>query len=124
MLAAAQTLSLLHPFELERIVDAIRRDMRHEEERVHSDPQWAEVHAAQARADKALLEILNPKHGQAEYDARKREELRGKQLAEAQALLSTPTPQGIMVLSACPVKRIPLLALFPLAASAPEHKQV
>lgn len=125
MLAAPSQLSLLHSFELERIVDAIRRDMRHEEERVHTDPQWADVHAAQARHDKALLEILNPKFGQAEYAARKRAEAEAKAEAEAEAsapvqVLPAPVPQAVVVLTSCPVKRIPLLALFPLAASVPD----
>lgn len=51
----------LNGYEIADVVDALRRDMRAELDRVITEPQWADDHAYNARRDKALLEQLNPK---------------------------------------------------------------
>lgn len=48
--------------ELDAVLEALRRDMRSEESRAKADPEWADFHAMNARADRQLLQALNPKH--------------------------------------------------------------
>lgn len=52
----------LLPHEVDYLIEAVRRDMRHELERAGTDHEWAEVHRMNARHDVTLLEVLNPKH--------------------------------------------------------------
>lgn len=61
MLISAAELATLPEYLLERIVNALRRDMREEEQKAYSDKEWAAFHRMQARQDKDLLELLNPK---------------------------------------------------------------
>lgn len=61
MLISAKELATLPDYMIERIVDAVRRDMRHEEERAATDKEWADVHKQYARQDRDLLQALNPK---------------------------------------------------------------
>lgn len=49
-------------YEKDALVQALRRDMRHEEQLANSNDPWAEVHSYNARKDKDLLELLEP-HG-------------------------------------------------------------
>lgn len=47
--------------EMSDVLAALRRDMRHESDLVASDPEWADWHRQNARRDKSLLQLLNPK---------------------------------------------------------------
>lgn len=59
---AAQQAHLIQGYTLELILEALRRDMRHQEELSHTDSPYAHIAGFQARKDKDLLEMLNPKH--------------------------------------------------------------
>lgn len=59
--AAKRRLQELYDFELEYLVQALRRDLRSERERVVTDPTWADSHRMNMRHAIHLLEILNPK---------------------------------------------------------------
>jgi hypothetical protein len=52
---------MLAQYQITYICDALRRDMHEEERRASTDKAWAEYHASNARHNKDLLEILNPK---------------------------------------------------------------
>jgi hypothetical protein len=52
----------LYSFEKERIIEALRRDLRNENILIHSDADWSEIHQINVRNDISLLETLNPKH--------------------------------------------------------------
>ena len=54
-------LNCLYDFELDYIVQAIRRDLRSETDRITSDPYWAEMHKFNVRHATRMLELLNPK---------------------------------------------------------------
>ena len=60
--------SHLLPYEQQRVIEAIRRDMRNEERLVASDPNWADFHKKNVRNDISLLEALNPKHPDPKWD--------------------------------------------------------
>ena len=52
---------LILPYEIERIVDAVRRDMQRQLTLARINVGWEDFHAMQARQDLAILELLNPK---------------------------------------------------------------
>lgn len=52
---------VLMGYEVGYLLEALRRDARAEEERALADPEWATVHRFNARQDRHLLELLNPK---------------------------------------------------------------
>ncbi|MFC7518950.1 hypothetical protein ACFQUU_28490 [Herbaspirillum sp. GCM10030257] len=54
------TVALLQ-YEMDALVDALRRDMQAELNRISSDPENAEVHKIRARLNIRLLEALRPK---------------------------------------------------------------
>jgi hypothetical protein len=58
----AMLLDNLMIYERQCLIDALRRDMRAEEQLVHTDPYWAQWHEQNARRSRDLLEQLNPKH--------------------------------------------------------------
>lgn len=53
---------MLMDYEVDRLCEALRRDMRRESDLAHGCDGWAELHAMNARHDLSLLEALRPKH--------------------------------------------------------------
>lgn len=57
--------------ELMALLDALRRDLRSEQDKVGTDTAWSDVHARNVRTVKRLLEALNPKQVEKQaYQAR------------------------------------------------------
>lgn len=52
---------ILMNYELQALLEALRRDLRSEQEKVATDFAWSDVHARNVRIVKRLLEAINPK---------------------------------------------------------------
>lgn len=92
--------------------------MRNEQDRIALDPEWAEVHRIQARQDKDLLELLNPKQ-RSSSNSSSSYAPNVPQARESQ--VRTHVNSTFVPLGAIHVKHIPLYALYPEAASNPSQ---
>lgn len=55
----------LADYEVDIILEALRRDARNEKDRVYTDPQWSDLHRMNSGHDTQMLQLLSPKHASA-----------------------------------------------------------
>lgn len=83
----------LLPYQVEHVLEALRRDARREADAAITDPEWASWHRSNARHDISALEAINPKRPT--IDSFPEFVVRTLTDLEAKLEASTPSPQEV-----------------------------